>query len=254
MVRIYLMCLTCLRESGHPSPWIGVSPVEDSGIYRATCSKGHDTVTCLQEMRFEILYDIAASAILDGYYREAVSSFAASLERFYEFYIKVHCERRDIDPAEFETTWKLVSNQSERQFGAFVFAYLIDRKISAPTLTNKMVEFRNSVVHKGRIPSRDEAIGFGNDVADVIQRVLSELRKDAQEFISRAVQRHVSQVRQKAAEEQVMFQSTVTMLGLSRAPTEPSPTLESWLAQLAKMRELFARALAEQAASPMPGP
>ncbi len=60
----------------------------DDGRYEVTCPKGHKSVTILQQQKFEVLFDIGAYAIVDGYYREAVSSFTSSLERFYEFFVK----------------------------------------------------------------------------------------------------------------------------------------------------------------------
>lgn len=57
------------------------------------CSHGHKTTTIVQNPKYEILFDIGANAIVDGYYREAVSSFTSSLERFYEYSIKILCKQ-----------------------------------------------------------------------------------------------------------------------------------------------------------------
>jgi hypothetical protein len=116
--------------------------VEESGLYRMKCDRGHETVTCLQQMKFEVLMDLAAYAITDGYYREAVSSFAAALERFQEFYIRVQCDRQKIAAAGVEAAWKHVSAQSERQLGAFAFAYLGANGTPPPMLSPKDVKFR----------------------------------------------------------------------------------------------------------------
>ena len=51
-----------------------------SQLLQIKCSRSHETTAILQEQKFEILFDIGAHAILDGYYREAVSSFTSSLE------------------------------------------------------------------------------------------------------------------------------------------------------------------------------
>ncbi len=72
--------------------------IRDDGIYEATCPEGHKTYTLLQQLLFEVLFDIGAYAITDGYYREAVSSFTASLERFYEFYVKVISLKYGVSP------------------------------------------------------------------------------------------------------------------------------------------------------------
>lgn len=62
--------------------------VRDENHYALTCPKGHRNVVVLQQQKFEVLFEIGAHAIEDGYYREAVSSFTASLERFYEFFVR----------------------------------------------------------------------------------------------------------------------------------------------------------------------
>jgi hypothetical protein len=69
----------CMQENGKAEE---ISTVEftDDGLYEATCPKGHKSITILQQRKFEILFDIGIYAINDGYYREAISSFTASLE------------------------------------------------------------------------------------------------------------------------------------------------------------------------------
>lgn len=59
----------------------------DDGLYKVACPRGHVTVTAIQEQKFEVLFDLGAMALLDGYTREAVSSMAASLECFFEYYV-----------------------------------------------------------------------------------------------------------------------------------------------------------------------
>lgn len=67
-----------------------------------------------------MLSQIGANAIIDGYYREAVSSFSASLERFYEFSVHVLMRHFGKNSQQFKSAWRPISNQSERQLGAFV--------------------------------------------------------------------------------------------------------------------------------------
>ena len=49
----------------------------DDGRYEITCPKGHSSFTIPQQQKFELLFDIGAYAITDGYYREAISSFTS---------------------------------------------------------------------------------------------------------------------------------------------------------------------------------
>ena len=75
--------------------------------------------------------------------------FASSLERFYEFFIKLqmvnlrHLLRTFTDEA-----WKKLSNQSERQLGAFTYLYLSSLGELPPELSSKERGFRNDVIHK----------------------------------------------------------------------------------------------------------
>ncbi|MEN5288002.1 hypothetical protein ABE494_18900 [Stenotrophomonas lactitubi] len=151
----------------------------DSGVFHLTCNQGHQSVTVLQQNRFELLFEIACNAINDGYYREAVSSFAASLERFYEYAIRVMLKNAKTSPDVFDSSWKDVSNQSERQLGAFIFLWaaffgekpgILDREKQGD-----WPRFRNRVVHKGTIPSKEEAILFGEKIHRVIAPLRSSL-------------------------------------------------------------------------------
>lgn len=48
---------------------------------------GHVVAFTLDTLRFELLFESGIVALLAGFRREAVSSIAAALERFYEFSI-----------------------------------------------------------------------------------------------------------------------------------------------------------------------
>lgn len=82
-MRVSLYCMQC-RLRGHPtSEWYSLE-VRSNGLYHFTCDRGHANKTVVLNERFEILFDLALHAMIDGYCREAVSSAAASLERFYQ--------------------------------------------------------------------------------------------------------------------------------------------------------------------------
>lgn len=135
--------------------------LRDDGRYEFICEKGHTTVTVLQEQKFEVLFDLGAYAILDGYHREAVTSFTSSLERFYEFFIKASLFEDGLEEHVVAESWKKISSQCERQLGAFIFLYLECFSESPSLLRQNQIQFRNEVTHKGKIPSREEAINYG---------------------------------------------------------------------------------------------
>jgi len=181
-LKIDFECSLCPENS----PSIVVS-VKDDGKYDLTCANGHKTQKVLCTTPYEILFQIAINAIIDGYYREAVSSFASSLERFYEYYVRITCYKHKIDHAVYEDCRKLVSQQSERQLGMFIMAFVLESKERPKLLPDDMTKFRNDVVHKGKIPTRDDAIKFGNAVLSVIapvwNRVVSEKNHGYSEVI-----------------------------------------------------------------------
>jgi hypothetical protein len=156
----------------------------------------------LQQQRFEILYEVGCHAILDKYYREAVSCFASALELFYLFYAKVICLKQGIALTEINTAQNEVSRQSERQLGVFIYVYLLEHKKSPSLLPNKLREFRNDVIHRGRFPQREEAITFGQAIANLILPIVKEMREMYHEKMTQAVLFHIydSSVKSEAAD------------------------------------------------------
>lgn len=140
--------------------------VGNENLHQVICDKGHEWSLVITQQKHEILFEVAAHAIIDGYYREAISSFAASLERYYEFFIKVISVALPGDV--FEKAWKQISSQSERQLGAYIFTYISFYHTLPDTLPQPLTTLRNNVIHKGYIPSRAEAIKLGEAVAKII--------------------------------------------------------------------------------------
>jgi glutamyl/glutaminyl-tRNA synthetase len=145
--------------------------IRDDGIYEFKCPEGHQSLTVLRTPKHEVLFTIASNALLGGYLRDAVASFAASLERFYEFAIRVICREKAISQQEFEKCWKSISKQSERQLGAFTMLWFVEMGDPPNLLSNKMVELRNQVIHQGKIPTYQNCIEFGQAVIDVISPI-----------------------------------------------------------------------------------
>lgn len=170
-MKLRMFCSKCIEENIK----MGVNPVNvemsDNGIYKFECSEGHKNVVFLQKTKFEILFDSGAMAMIDGYQREAVSSFAAALERFYEFCIEVFLTNKKVDSEQYLETWKLVANQSERQLGAYFFLYLSEFGEIPKEFNKKQTEFRNKVIHKGYIPKNDEVIKYAEHVYDYIMDI-----------------------------------------------------------------------------------
>jgi hypothetical protein len=136
----------------------------DSGKLTLRCEQGHTTVVTLPMPAFELLFDFGCSALLDGYPREAVTSFASSFERFEEFTCRFLLARRNLSFEGVDAWWKEVATSSERQMGSFVALWISHFLRPPPLLPRKLVEFRNDCVHKGRIPPESEAKAYGEAI------------------------------------------------------------------------------------------
>lgn len=182
-MRLNMFCKPCFFLNGKPD-FMALEP-RDDGLYTFNCSQGHKNTEILLQDHFEILAEIASYAILDGYYREAVSSFSASLERFYEFAVHVLLRQQGLTSQLFESTWKPISKQSERQLGAFVLTWALAYGATPRLLPEGETgrNFRNDVTHKGKIPSRAEAIAYGELVLGLIREQMSQLHAKASEAI-----------------------------------------------------------------------
>ena len=215
-MKLPMPCMQCALEKGEASiDSIARVEVRDDGRYETTCPNGHKSITVLQEQKFEILFDIGAYAISDGYYREAVSSFTSSLERFYEFFITAVFYEKGIDDAAFNNSWKLVARQSERQLGAFIFLHTNEFKRPPMVLREKDVQFRNDVIHRGRIPSKIEALAYGQVVLDLIRPILRDVREKYPKGMQRTIFKHLNANRRDPAEQNSTM-TIATILGLSR--------------------------------------
>lgn len=214
-MRLLIPCMKCLQESGKPSGEFARVEFRDDGKYELTCSHGHETTAILQQQKFELLFDIGAHAILDGYYRESVSSFAASLERFYEFSIRTFLSKLSGSDDLFRTCWKSVSSQSERQLGAFIFLWCSTFKASPPLLNNNQVSFRNDIVHKGTIPTKEEAIAFGDSVLNVLRPNMLALREQLSESVQQVVLYHLRDAQTPGATSPSATMCASTIVSLS---------------------------------------
>jgi hypothetical protein len=102
-----------------------------------------------------------------------VSSFTSSLERFYEFFIRASFLQVGHTLDEVDAVWKPIAKHSERQLGAYVAIYVRECGIAPPLLSSKNIEFRNDVIHRGKIPNRSESITYGEAVLETVRPALS---------------------------------------------------------------------------------
>ncbi|KKK66273.1 hypothetical protein LCGC14_2965770, partial [marine sediment metagenome] len=155
-MKVRLTCMDCLQENGIPVFRPVVVTVNDERFFKMTCPNGHQTLTVIQQPKHEVLFELGMNALVDGYPREAVTSFASCLENFYEFCIDQVSLYKGVDRASLDAGWKCMAKQSERQLGAFIMLWLNYFGSKPTLLSDKSRSFRNRVVHQGYIPGLDE--------------------------------------------------------------------------------------------------
>lgn len=220
-MRLSLICLQCsMSDPGNPPQNIFVE-YNDEGAYQYRCHANHVCNVCLQEQKFELLFEFGLFAIADGYYREAITSFAASLERFQEFVAAVICHVHLVPPAIQQQAWPLLK-LSERQLGAYALAHLIQFHEVAPTLKKASIEMRNKAVHQGKIPTREQAVAFGEEVYSLASKLLHRLRKECDGGVSFAVSKHIRETRSHFPEDAtVQFLCHPTALNIASSTEQP---------------------------------
>lgn len=185
-MKIITKCHACGPEEGAVLLEVG-----NKNLHQVICEKGHEWYLVITQQKHEVLFEVAVHAIIDGYYREAISSFAASLERYYEFFIKVISAALPSDV--FEKAWKQVFLQSERQLGAYIFTYISFYHSLPDSLPQSLTALRNDVIHKGYVPSRVEAVNFGEAVAKIINDGCNLLQRTKRVELDEIIRRTICQ-------------------------------------------------------------
>lgn len=239
-MRLLVPCMQCFQEFGKPTEELSHVEFRDDGRYEIKCSHGHETTTVLQQQKFEVLFDIGAYAILDGYYREAVSSFTSSLERFYEFALRVFLEKDSKSDELFQNCWKKVASQSERQLGAFVFLWASNFNEAPELLSNSQVSFRNDVIHKGKIPTRTEAISYGDSVLNALRPKMLAIRDKFPEEVTKVTFYHLRDCRSDADNGKIVSTMGIsTIVGLTSGDaSHHSKSIEEHMVRLAEWRKI----------------
>jgi hypothetical protein len=218
-----------------------MSRLSDSGKYQVACGHGHTSTVVLNNLKFELLFEMGINAIVDGYAREAVSSFSAALERFYEFYWRVALTHLSIPEEKLAAAWKVLSRQSERQLGAYVSASLALTKEPPRLLSpNKEVEFRNNVIHKGYVPMDEEATEFGDAVMVLITEELEKLRRIAPKALESVYKGLLPKNEETSEDEIVGGVNILTAIDVMNPPKpgdQRGTTLSSHFARVLSERE-----------------
>lgn len=242
-MKMLLLCPECHPGLTGVLPTLEHAEITDDGYYVHTCINGHTSLIVNQQQKFEILFENGAHAMIDGYYRESILSFAASIERFYEFFIRLVSRANKIDFSNFNDTWKLVASQSERQLGAYILLYLNTFRETPQLLPSGKVSLRNSVAHKGYIPKREEAIDYGQSVLDVIYKTLSKLKVDYHDALNEEIMFRIEagyeKARRQGLKPSTFYSATIISIGDTSTQER---NLEEEIHKLTERREMEKKA------------
>lgn len=189
-MKIRFQCTGC-RQIANPDNIHIELPLSDDLYYEFSCHKGHPNKVLVQNKKFDLLFESGLYSLLDGYNREAATSFAVSLERFYEYVISIYLAYENQFSFETIENFKKEVKLSERLYGVFCTVYLLKfKKVLEPfnskflktidiklPFQNDPVTFRNKIIHEGFIPSYDEAINYGIAVSEYVKKITEEFRE-----------------------------------------------------------------------------
>jgi len=210
-MKLLIACPLCVPQGTADTEAFKTVQLRQDGLYEVNCLQGHKSIFCMRNPNFEMLFQSGLWALIDGYPREAVSSIAAALERFYEFYLEVIALKHSVNDSELKQAWKIASKQSERQLGAFLFLYLFENHRAVDfSAVNKTVEFRNKVIHQGNIATQDEVIKYGETVLDFIFTVLNELLSTSESVVDAVIEKQVEEKLANVTEDIQLVHYTVS--------------------------------------------
>lgn len=176
-MKLIIYCNQCSESCKNDFSHIFITHYYDHGFVINECPNGHKFATVLQSHKFEMLLRSGADALIDGYTIEACSSFCSAYERFIEYCLKIFSKKININNSNFNTTFQQIKKQSERQLGAFLFLY-VSIFGEGYKFDNKIIEFRNRVIHQGYIPDLDEAHAFCEKIYDTIFELTRKVKAD----------------------------------------------------------------------------
>lgn len=140
-----------------------------------TCPHGHKNLFINSTPRFELLFQKAIEAYKEEFYLECFQSLYAGYESFKKDFVLAYIfeTSRDLEISK-EIEKKI--NRSESINGAFQIAYFSKFNESFNyDISDKLVRFRNQVIHKGIMPNKENCNKLGNKLFEMIAHINNKL-------------------------------------------------------------------------------
>ena len=230
-MQVSLLCPSC--NPGADQFAVDLLPKNDC-VYEIQCPYGHKFRANILYHEFQKLFEVAVNALADGYYREAVGSFAASYERFIELFIRITIKISAADDDKFPKMWKQMSRQSERQLGAFIALFVREFGTQPPLLADTQIELRNKVVHQGYFPSKEQCLKYGSAVLSSIRQTIRVLCTS--EAHHSELSRSINDQGDVSKDGPNFHYYAHPLIGTNRPPGLDVKTLEEMLADATQLR------------------
>ena len=128
--------------------------------------------------------------------------------------------------------------QSERVQGAYTVLYTLEHKTPPPTLQESDTKFRNKVIHRGKIPTRQESEDYGQKIIDAIYPVLAYLKANEVEHVRKVVASRIYRLHTMVSSETPPMSMTVPgIISINRISPDPHPILVVALREIESRRE-----------------
>lgn len=219
---LFACCITCSQKKGFPFLNQFSASYFDDQIARVTCNQGHEMAIIVYAPKYELLLESGADALNYDFTLEASASFSAALERFFEFSINVMLKNLNMQGDVYQTMFNSMSRQSERQLGAFfVLHALVFGEAYKPN--KNLTEFRNAVIHKGKIPTPEETKQFCELVYSEIYKVANLLidrcKNEITLVLDEEFEKRASKINDDIRVHRAKKSSVFSILGDNNKPT-----------------------------------
>ncbi|NKD29749.1 hypothetical protein HED39_10570 [Enterococcus casseliflavus] len=158
-MKMYFDCPTCLRSDGiYPSIQI---EYENKRDFILECSQGHKHYCYYSEFVYTNSFHEGLIYFIKEEYFSAFLSIYSSYEQFLDMVVEnffIHFYEINGERLDYETfknrCLKGILKNSDRKIAAYEMGYLAIFNEIAPNISGKLQQLRNSVVHRGHIPTK----------------------------------------------------------------------------------------------------
>jgi hypothetical protein len=149
-------------------------------LFTTKCPSGHEyNVLIKDDTLSAVLFDNACLAIHNDCYRAAVLDFQSSLEKLWEEHIRFHLITINSPNERINLLDNLMKKNSHIKEGAFYMLHTINNNdLRDKKFNEKREEMRNNVFHKGYVPTKEDAIDFGQKTLMLISDIMHNPDKE----------------------------------------------------------------------------